>query len=78
MVFLREYRRIRALGGLYILSYHSQLLATPELVPVLAHVAREIAGDDAAWLTTAGAAAAWWRSRASLDARLQPRHQVPR
>jgi peptidoglycan/xylan/chitin deacetylase (PgdA/CDA1 family) len=72
-IFLREYQRIRALGGLYILSYHSQLLSTPEMVPALALVARELAADSAVWSATAGAAAAWWRSRASLDVRLVER-----
>jgi peptidoglycan/xylan/chitin deacetylase (PgdA/CDA1 family) len=72
-VFRREYQRTRALGGLYVLSFHSQLLATPELVPALARVAREISGDTATWLTTAGVAARWWRARASLDVRLQQR-----
>ncbi len=70
-ILLREYERIRALGGLYILSYHSQLLATPELVPALATVARRMSTDDAVWSTTAGGAATWWRSRANLDARLE-------
>jgi hypothetical protein len=71
--FLREYQCIRALGGLYVLSYHSQLLSTPELVPALARVAREISTDSVVWPTTAGAVATWWRSRAELDVRLRPR-----
>lgn len=70
-ILLGEYERIRALGGLYILSYHSQLLATPALVPALATVARRISTDDAIWSTTAGGAATWWRARANLDARLE-------
>lgn len=72
-VFLREYERIRALGGLYILSYHSQILATPELVPALARVAREVAADSAVWSATAGAVAVWWRARASVRTRLTQR-----
>jgi peptidoglycan/xylan/chitin deacetylase (PgdA/CDA1 family) len=72
-VFLRDYQRIRALGGLYILSYHSQLLSTPELVPALARVAREISTDSLVWPTTAGAVATWWRSRAELDVRVRQR-----
>ena len=35
-IFLGEYDRVRALGGHYVLSYHSQVLARPELVPSLA------------------------------------------
>jgi peptidoglycan/xylan/chitin deacetylase (PgdA/CDA1 family) len=72
-IFLRDYARIKALGGLYILSYHSQLLSTPELVPALARVAREVSTDTLIWPATAGAVARWWRSRAELDVRLRPR-----
>ena len=69
-ILLGEYAQLRALGGLYALSYHSQLLATPDLVPALAHVARTIASDSAVWLATTGAIAEWWRDRAQLDARV--------
>lgn len=72
-IFLDEYGRLRALGGLYALSYHSQLLATPALVPALAHVARSIAADTAVWLATTGEIAEWWRDRAQLEARVTQR-----
>lgn len=72
-VLLDEYARMRALGGLYALSYHSQLLATPELVPALAHVARTIAADTAVWLATTGEIADWWRVRAQIEARVTQR-----
>ena len=72
-VFLDEYARFRALGGLYALSYHSQLLATPSLVPALARVARHIASDSAVWIVTTGEIAEWWRTRAQLDARITQR-----
>lgn len=72
-IFLDEYQRLRALGGLYALSYHSQLLAAPDLVPALAHVARAIAADTAVWLATTGEIAEWWRDRAQLDARVSQR-----
>jgi peptidoglycan/xylan/chitin deacetylase (PgdA/CDA1 family) len=72
-VLLDEYTRMRALGGLYALSYHSQLLATPELVPALAHVARTIAADTAVWLATTGEIAEWWRVRAQIEARVTQR-----
>jgi peptidoglycan/xylan/chitin deacetylase (PgdA/CDA1 family) len=65
-LFVNEYQRIRALGGMYVLSYHSQLLATPDLVPALARTARLIAADTAVWLTTVGEIAEWWRERAQL------------
>ena len=64
--YLGEYQKIRALGGLYLLSYHSQLLARPELVPALARIARRIHADTAVWLTTASDVVDWWRARAAV------------
>jgi peptidoglycan/xylan/chitin deacetylase (PgdA/CDA1 family) len=64
--YLADFARIRALGGLYLLSYHSQLLARPELVPALAKLARAIAGEGNVWRATAGEVATWWRARANL------------
>ena len=72
-IFLDEYERLRALGGLYALSYHSQLLAAPDLVPALARVARAIVADTAVWLATTGEIAEWWRDRAQLDAHVSTR-----
>ncbi len=65
-LFLNELAQVRALGGLYLFSYHSQLLARAELVPVLARVARAVAADSSIWAATTGDIAAWWRARASL------------
>lgn len=62
-----DFARIRALGGLYLLSYHSHLLAHPDLVPVLANVARTIATDDRVWVATAGDVAGWWRAKAEVS-----------
>ena len=64
--YLAEYQKVRALGGLYLLSYHSQLLARPELVPALARIARRIRADTAVWLTTASEVVDWWRARAAV------------
>jgi peptidoglycan/xylan/chitin deacetylase (PgdA/CDA1 family) len=64
--YLAGLDKVRALGGLYILSYHSQLLARPELVPALARVARHVASDTTLWVTTAGEVAKWWTRRAAL------------
>jgi peptidoglycan/xylan/chitin deacetylase (PgdA/CDA1 family) len=64
--YLADFARIRALGGLYLLSYHSQLLARPELVPALARLARAVAADRNVWRATAGEVATWWRARANL------------
>src|SRR5688572_27884320 len=74
--YLSEYQKVRALGGLYLLSYHSQLLARPELVPALARIARRIHADTAVWLTTASEVVDWWRARAAVTTsaiRVSPR-----
>jgi peptidoglycan/xylan/chitin deacetylase (PgdA/CDA1 family) len=62
-----EFDWIRALGGLYALSYHSQLLSRPEHLPALAHLARSIAADTTVWIATASEIANWWRARAQLQ-----------
>lgn len=67
--YLGEYQKVRALGGLYLLSYHSQLLARPELVPALARIARRVRADTAVWLTTASDVVDWWRARAAVSVR---------
>jgi peptidoglycan/xylan/chitin deacetylase (PgdA/CDA1 family) len=69
--FLGEYDRVRALGGHYVLSYHSQVLATPELVPSLASVARRLAADTAVWVAPVGDVAEWWRARSHIETRAQ-------
>jgi len=63
-----EFGWIHALGGLYALSYHSQLLSRPEHLPALAHLARSIAADTSVWITTANSIASWWRARAGVQA----------
>jgi peptidoglycan/xylan/chitin deacetylase (PgdA/CDA1 family) len=68
-IFLADYERVRALGGHYVLSYHSQVLARPELVASLASVARRLAADTAVWVAPVGDVADWWRARARLDVR---------
>jgi peptidoglycan-N-acetylglucosamine deacetylase len=62
-----EFDWIHALGGLYALSYHSQLLSRPEHLPALAHLAREIAADTTVWIATASEIASWWRARSQLE-----------
>jgi len=77
--FLTAFDKVRALGGLYVLSYHSQMLSRPELVPALARVARHIAADGSVWVTTAGAVADWWHQRSLLAVRARfvaPTHLV--
>lgn len=67
--YVREFEDVRALGGLYLLSYHSQFFARPELVPVIARLARHLRADREVWLATTGDVADWWRSRARLHVR---------
>jgi peptidoglycan/xylan/chitin deacetylase (PgdA/CDA1 family) len=69
-LLLGELAKSRAVGGLYVVSYHSQLLARPEYVPTLAAIARQIVADSSVWLTTADAVAEWWLGRMNLDLRL--------
>jgi peptidoglycan/xylan/chitin deacetylase (PgdA/CDA1 family) len=72
-LFGAEYERVRALGGVYALSYHSQLLATPRLVPALARMARTIAADSGVWTATLGQIADWWRARAQVETQVRMR-----
>jgi peptidoglycan/xylan/chitin deacetylase (PgdA/CDA1 family) len=61
-----EFNWIRELGGLYALSYHSQLLSRPEHLPALARLARWVAADTTVWIATASDIATWWRARSQL------------
>ncbi len=65
---LAEFQRVRAYHGLYVLSYHSQLLSRREHVPSFARFARHLASDSTVWLATAGNVAAWWADRVQLEA----------
>jgi peptidoglycan/xylan/chitin deacetylase (PgdA/CDA1 family) len=67
--FLHEFAKVRALGGLFLFSYHSQLFARPEYVPIVARVARAVAADTTVWLATAAEVADWWRARSSVRVR---------
>lgn len=69
--YLSDFDRVRALGGLYLMSFHSQLLARSELVPALARVARRLRRDPGIWLATTGEIAEWWRMRARVDVHVQ-------
>ena len=70
--YLTAYQKSKQLGGLYLLSYHSQMLSTAELVPTIATVARALAKDRDAWVTTAGEVARWWSARHELDVAVRP------
>jgi peptidoglycan/xylan/chitin deacetylase (PgdA/CDA1 family) len=62
-----EFVWTRELGGLYALSYHSQLLSRPEHLPALALIARAVAADTTVWTATGSDISNWWRGRASLQ-----------
>ena len=70
-LYLREYERMRALGGLYMFSYHSNMMARPQHVAALGSLARRISADDDTWLATAGEVADWWRARGALRASVE-------
>lgn len=65
-----EFAKARSLGGLYVLSYHSQLLARADYVPTLTSIARAIAADSTVWLATADEVADWWLARSTLGLRV--------
>jgi hypothetical protein len=62
-----DMRRAKDVNGLYVLSYHSQLLARPEYVGVVAQLARDLASDSSVWVATANEVADWWRRRSLLE-----------
>jgi peptidoglycan/xylan/chitin deacetylase (PgdA/CDA1 family) len=72
--YLRAFAKVKALGGLYVLSYHSQMLSREQSVAALGMIGRAIKRDSAAWVTTAGDVADWWRARAAV--RLVAQHEA--
>lgn len=66
---LGDFERIRALGGHYVLSSRSHVMARPELVRALATVARRLAADTDVWVAPVGDVAEWWRARARMTVR---------
>ncbi len=69
---LEAFRKVRALGGLFVMSYHSNMLARPATVPAIGIVARALRADSTVWLTTARAAADWWLGRHYLATSATP------
>jgi peptidoglycan/xylan/chitin deacetylase (PgdA/CDA1 family) len=63
---LAAYEKVHALGGLFVMSYHSNMLARPATVPALGIIARRLRADTTTWLTTAADVASWWSSRHHL------------
>ena len=62
-----DMRRAKDVNGLYVLSYHSQLLARPDYVGVVAELARDLVADSTVWLATATDVADWWRRRSQVE-----------
>ena len=62
-----DIRRAKDVHGLYVLSYHSQLLARPEYVGVVAQLARDLVSDSSMWVATASEVADWWRRRSLIE-----------
>lgn len=60
---LAAFEKARALGGLYIMSYHSNMMARPATAPAIAMVARALRSADSVWLTTMTDVADWWLVR---------------
>lgn len=63
---LEAFAKVRALGGLYVMSYHSNMLARMKTVGALGIVARALKADTTVWLTTAAKATDWWLVRHRL------------
>ena len=64
---LQAFAKVRALGGLYVMSYHSNMLARERSVGAIGIVARTLKADTTVWLTTAGNAADWWLVRHQME-----------
>ena len=64
---LATWRKIHELGGLYVMSYHSNMLARPNTVAALGRVARALRAEADCWLVTGGEVVAWWEARAQLE-----------
>ena len=69
---LRAFAKVKELGGLFVMSYHSNMLARPKTIGALGIVARALKADTTVWLTTAGAVADWWMLRHGLSASATP------
>ena len=64
---LEAFAKSRALGGLYIMSYHSNMMARPVTAPAIGIVARALRSEKGLWLTTMGDVAEWWLTRHAAE-----------
>ncbi len=67
---LREVDEVMAYRGIYMFSYHSQMFARDDLLPVLRSLAGALRATPGVWVAQAGDVATWWRARAAV------RHEV--
>ena len=70
---LEAWGKTRALGGLQIMSYHSNMLARLPVVATVGRIARGLRADTLAWLTTSDSVARWWLARSAIEARATTR-----
>jgi peptidoglycan/xylan/chitin deacetylase (PgdA/CDA1 family) len=75
---LRDLDEVIAERGLYMFSYHSQLFARPELMPVLRSLAEALHATPEVWVAPAGEVARWWRARAAVRLTLAPDYRTVR
>jgi len=62
--YLEGLRKVRALGGLAVVSAHTQVAGTPRRVHVLGEVMDSVAADEKAWWVATGSdVASWWLAR---------------
>lgn len=66
---LTDYKRIAALGGVYLLSLHTQVFGKPENRPVLQEFLRKI-DSEKIWKTNFGSVDRWWKKRENVKVQL--------
>jgi hypothetical protein len=71
-LYLGQLETVRGYGGLFTFSYHSQILARPDLLPVLDAVVRRVADDPTIWTARADEIAEWWTARGALVVEIDP------
>jgi len=66
---LADFEILRTLQGLYILSFHTEGLSSPEYTEVLAELIEQFRTHQA-WIATAEEVADWWLNRSQIELRL--------
>lgn len=68
--FVRDFRLTEFVGGLYTLSFRSDLIGAPENTHILRSVIKTMKGDRA-WITSGEQIAAWWSQREKVKVESQ-------